>query len=57
MKTSAVPAHCLLVKVLPKNRTEARTVKNLRVVVTMLQGSGPKSEMHMKMKCCRRQQY
>ena len=42
-KTSATPNHCRGISELPKKTTEASTVKNLRVVVTMEQGSGPNS--------------
>jgi len=48
--TIAVPTHCLRTKLLPKNRTEAKTVKNFLVVVMMEQGRGPKSETVWKMK-------
>ena len=37
-------------RLFPKKRTEARTVKNFLVVVMMEQGSGPKSLTHRKMK-------
>ena len=37
----------------PKIMTENRTVKNFLVVVIILQGSGPKSDTHMKMKYCK----
>merc|ERR1711915_816202 len=49
-KTRIVPTHCLLMRLFPKMMTEARTVKNFLVVVMMLQGRGPNSETHMKMK-------
>ena len=50
MNTSVAPNHCLCTRAFPKKTTDARTVKNLRVVVQMEQGSGPNSLTHMKMK-------
>ena len=49
-KTRAVPNHCLVMRLLPKKMTDARTVKNFLVVVMMEQGRGPKSLTHRKMK-------
>ena len=54
MKTSVAPSHCRCTRAFPKKTTDARTVKNLRVVVTMEQGNGPNSLTHMKMKYCPR---
>ena len=50
MNTSVAPNHCRCTRAFPKKTTDARTVKNLRVVVQMEQGSGPNSLTHMKMK-------
>ena len=50
MKTKTAPHHWWGRRLLPKNMTEPRTVKNFLVVVTMEQGRGPNSETHLKMK-------
>ena len=52
--TKTVPSHCLVIRLLPKKMTEARMVKNFRVVVMIEHGSGPKSVTHRKMKNCPR---
>ena len=52
VNTKIAPSHCLSIKWFPKNITDARTVKNLRVVVINEHGKGPNSETHMKMKYC-----
>lgn len=39
--TSSVPSHCLEESGFPKNRTEHKTVKNFRVVVTTEHANGP----------------
>lgn len=44
VKTITVPSHCLELKALPKNSTDARTVKNFLVVVTTEHASGPNCE-------------
>ena len=48
--TSTVPTHCRGLMGLAKRITEAKMVKNLRVVVMMEQVRGPKYTTVMKMK-------
>ena len=50
VKTRIAPSHCLVMRLLPKKMTEARTVKNFLVVVIIEQGRGPKSLTHKKIK-------
>ena len=52
LKTIPVPSHCLGIRVLPKNSTLPRIVKNFLVVVMMLHIRGPNSVTVMKMKFC-----
>lgn len=52
MKTNRVPSHCREDMGWAKTMTEARMVKNLRVVVKMEQSSGPNVVTVMKMKFC-----
>lgn len=47
-----VPIHCMSLNGFPMKNTEINTVKNFLVVVTIEQGSGPNSEIIMKMKIC-----
>lgn len=48
--TSTVPTHCMGLMGLAKRITEARMVKNFRVVVMIEQVRGPKYTTVMKMK-------
>lgn len=48
--TSTVPTHCMGLMGLAKRITEAKIVKNFRVVVMMEQVRGPKYTTVMKMK-------
>ena len=50
-KTKPAPIHCWPVNLFPKNKTENNTVTHFLVVVMILVGKGPFSEMHMKIKC------
>lgn len=43
-KTITAPIHCRELKVLPKNITDVRTVKNFLVVVTTEHANGPNWE-------------
>ena len=52
LNTIPVPSHCLAMRVLPKNITEPRIVKNFLVVVMMEHIRGPNSVTVMKMKFC-----
>lgn len=51
--TNIVPVHCKMVRGCLKISTEPSIVKNLRVVVMMLQGSGPKYVTVRKIKFCK----
>jgi len=54
VNTMTVANHCLYRRLFPNKITEPSTVKNLRVVVMMEHGSGPKSLTVRKMKNCPR---
>ena len=51
-KTKNTPSHWRVISEFPNKSTEARIVKNFRVVVIMEQVSGPKLATVMKMKFC-----
>lgn len=53
MNTSTVPTHCMELMGLAKRITDAKMVKNLRVVVMMEQVRGPKYTTVMKIKLWR----
>lgn len=51
-----MPTHCKLVMGLANRMTDAKMVKNLRVVVTMEQVRGPKYTTVMKIKLCKKEE-
>lgn len=50
--TRTVAIHCLAKRLLPKNKTDPKTVKNFLVVVTIEHGSGPNSATVKNIKYC-----